>query len=61
MMIFIIYTLKTMIPFVNDQFQYIMYWSAKSACSTMRRFFIELHNLDLDKEERRVGKSVQDV
>ena len=40
-----------MIPLVNDNYRYILFYNPKSACSTFRKLYVLLHRQELDNDE----------
>lgn len=41
-----------MIPIVNDKYRYILLYSAKVACTSLRKLYLELHMEELNDEQR---------
>jgi len=41
-----------MIPIVNDKYRYILLYSAKVACTSLRKLYLELHMDELSDEQR---------
>ncbi len=50
-----------MIPIVNDKYRYILLYSAKVACTSLRKLYLELHIDELSDEQRNHLRSYHNV
>lgn len=41
-----------MIPVVNDKYRYILLYSAKSGCTSLRKLYLDVHNDELSEQQR---------
>jgi len=50
-----------MIPIVNDKYRYIVLYSAKVACTSLRKLYLELHSEELSDEQTLLLRSYHNV